>query len=204
MFVFNINTACYCFSCVYVYTALLCVIMTWQQVCATYSKDVITLGYITGAHSSDQNRFYSPPGQFISGAITMAVNDVNNDVTVLPDHQLNFVVMETFGTEEESLRQVVTHAHDANISALIGPQETCIHEGRVAAAFNRPMISYVSSLLQPIILYVSSHVTSTHDLIITILSHKSTHLVLFFTDNLVHQHATLQNNVFGLSHQQTH
>ncbi|XP_077268388.1 guanylate cyclase 32E isoform X2 [Temnothorax americanus] len=29
-----------------------------------------------------------------------------------------------------------------NVSAYIGPQETCIHEGRMAAAFNIPMISY--------------------------------------------------------------
>ncbi|KOB66677.1 putative guanylyl cyclase receptor, partial [Operophtera brumata] len=32
----------------------------------------------------------------------------------------------------------------ANVSAFIGPQETCVHEGRMAAAFNLPMISYVS------------------------------------------------------------
>lgn len=31
----------------------------------------------------------------------------------------------------------------ANVSAFIGPQETCVHEGRMAAAFNLPMISYV-------------------------------------------------------------
>lgn len=32
----------------------------------------------------------------------------------------------------------------ANVSAFVGPQETCVHEGRMAAAFNLPMISYVS------------------------------------------------------------
>ncbi|XP_069945646.1 guanylate cyclase 32E [Cherax quadricarinatus] len=30
----------------------------------------------------------------------------------------------------------------SNISAYIGPQETCVHEARMAAAFNLPMISY--------------------------------------------------------------
>lgn len=29
------------------------------------------------------------------------------------------------------------------IAGYIGPQETCVHEGRMAAAFNLPMISYV-------------------------------------------------------------
>lgn len=35
----------------------------------------------------------------------------------------------------------------ANVSAFIGPQETCVHEGRMAAAFNLPMISYVSTYI---------------------------------------------------------
>lgn len=35
----------------------------------------------------------------------------------------------------------------ANVSAFIGPQETCVHEGRMAAAFNLPMISYVCIIL---------------------------------------------------------
>ena len=35
----------------------------------------------------------------------------------------------------------------ANVSAFIGPQETCVHEGRMAAAFNLPMISYVRIII---------------------------------------------------------
>lgn len=63
---------------------------------------------------------------------------------ILPgDHQLDMIVAETYGEEEESILETAklwTH----NISAYIGPQESCVHEARMAAAFKLPMISYVS------------------------------------------------------------
>jgi hypothetical protein len=61
---------------------------------------------------------------------------------VLPNHQIEFVIAETYGCETDSIRQTV-ELMQRNISAYIGPQESCIHEARIAAAFNIPMISYV-------------------------------------------------------------
>lgn len=58
-------------------------------------------------------------------------------------HKLDFLVAETYGEEETSIL-MTADLWTRNISAYIGPQETCIHEGRMAAAFNLPMISYVS------------------------------------------------------------
>lgn len=60
-------------------------------------------------------------------------------------HKLDFLVAETYGEEETSIL-MTADLWKKNISGYIGPQETCIHEGRMAAAFNLPMISYVSSL----------------------------------------------------------
>lgn len=57
-------------------------------------------------------------------------------------HNLEFLVAETYGEEETSIFSVAD-LWIKNVSAYIGPQETCIHEGRMAAAFNIPMISYV-------------------------------------------------------------
>lgn len=58
-------------------------------------------------------------------------------------HSLQFRVAETYGEEVSSIRQTAALWSD-QVAAYIGPQETCIHEGRMAAAFNLPMISYVS------------------------------------------------------------
>ena len=151
--VFNKKRYSYLYVSVYMF---MLVILLLRQVPFVHAKDVISLGYLTGSHRCAGNPYYPSPGQKISGAITMAVNEINNNSDILPNHELQFVVMETYGLEEESLRQVVTYAPDANISAVIGPQETCIHEGRVAASFNLPMISYVSRLLQSLKFYIQS------------------------------------------------
>lgn len=51
---------------------------------------------------------------------------------------------ETYGEEVSSIRQTAS-LWTNQVAGYIGPQETCVHEGRMAAAFNLPMISYVSS-----------------------------------------------------------
>ena len=53
----------------------------------------------------------------------------------------SFELAETYGEEQESIYQVAKLWRD-NVSAFIGPQETCEHEARLAASFNLPMISY--------------------------------------------------------------
>ena len=79
----------------------------------------------------------------ISGAITLAVDEVNADPEVLPNHTVEFLIAETLGLEAKSIKLTSELALE-DISAFIGPQETCVHEGRIAAAFNIPMVSYVS------------------------------------------------------------
>lgn len=58
-------------------------------------------------------------------------------------HSIDFLVSETYGEEVSSIRQTAS-LWTKQIAGYIGPQETCVHEGRMAAAFNLPMISYVS------------------------------------------------------------
>lgn len=106
-------------------------------------NNVIRIGYITGSRAKENFGFNSRHGQRISGAITYARDQINNDTGVLPNHTLEFVVAETYSQEIYSIRETV-ELIDKNISVYIGPQETCIHEGRIAAAFDLPMISYVS------------------------------------------------------------
>lgn len=89
---------------------------------------------------------YFITGLMISGAISLAVNEINNSGKLKNmGHSLKFKVAETYGEEVSSIRQTAALWTD-KVFAYIGPQETCIHEGRMAAAFNLPMISYVSSI----------------------------------------------------------
>lgn len=89
---------------------------------------------------------YFITGLMISGAISLAVNEINNGGKLKDmGHSLKFKVAETYGEEVSSIRQTAALWTD-KVFAYIGPQETCIHEGRMAAAFNLPMISYVSSI----------------------------------------------------------
>ena len=102
----------------------------------------ITIGYITGSDKLS-GHFYRRPGQQISGALTMALDEINNDTNILPGHTLDFIIAETYGMENHSIR-VTVELINRNISVYIGPQETCIHEAKIAASFHIPMISYVS------------------------------------------------------------
>ena len=95
----------------------------------TTGNDVIRIGYITGSEKIPETgvtSFYRRPGQAISGAITLAVNEINNNSDILPNHKLEFVVAETYGKELYSIKQTVELMKN-NISVFMGPQETCIH-----------------------------------------------------------------------------
>lgn len=80
-------------------------------------------------------------GLTISGALTLAVTEVNNEKLAKLNHSIEFIVAETYGEEISSIRETAS-LWKQDIFGYIGPQETCNHEGRMAAAFNLPMISY--------------------------------------------------------------
>lgn len=112
------------------------------------SGDVFKIGYVTGSYrlpGDSRHDSYDRPGLSISGALTLALDEIKQDPHLLPNHTLELIVAETFGLEEESIKRVA-ELRERNVSVIIGPQETCIYEARYAAAFNIPMISYVSTL----------------------------------------------------------
>lgn len=80
-------------------------------------------------------------GLTISGGLTFAKEEVNKEKLARFNHSIDFIVSETFGEEISSIRQTAS-LWKQDIYGYIGPQETCNHEGRMAAAFNLPMISY--------------------------------------------------------------
>ncbi|KAH8419517.1 hypothetical protein KR222_004069 [Zaprionus bogoriensis] len=110
--------------------------------------EVFTLGYLTGSQRRPGNLDYQRPGITISGAISLAVEQVNAGKLGRMGHSLEFVVAETYGDEVASIRQTAA-LWTQQVAAYIGPQETCVHEGRMAAAFNLPMISYYCTHRDP-------------------------------------------------------
>lgn len=80
-------------------------------------------------------------GLTISGGLTFAKEEVNKQKLARFNHSIDFIVSETYGEEISSIRQTAS-LWKQEIYGYIGPQETCNHEGRMAAAFNLPMISY--------------------------------------------------------------
>ncbi|XP_030571352.1 speract receptor isoform X2 [Drosophila novamexicana] len=115
---------------------------------ASCHAEVFTLGYLTGSQRRPGNLDYQRPGITISGAISLAVEQVNAGKLGALGHSLEFVVAETYGDEVASIRQTAA-LWTQQVAAYIGPQETCVHEGRMAAAFNLPMISYYCTHRDP-------------------------------------------------------
>ena len=90
---------------------------------------------------SDQ-RLISIQGRLISGAITLAVNEINND-DLIPGHKINMIWADTRANSLLATRFLAEQWRDGAV-AFFGPEESCTVEARVAASFQLPMISYVS------------------------------------------------------------
>lgn len=93
--------------------------------------------------STDFNR-----GANFAAAMTIAVERLNADPTLLADYNVTFVWKDTKCDEliavHEQLNQI-----NSGIQAFIGPGCNCQTAARNAAAFNMTMISYVSILSSP-------------------------------------------------------
>ncbi|KFM78226.1 hypothetical protein X975_04231, partial [Stegodyphus mimosarum] len=94
-----------------------------------------TMGYLTGSQRRPGNKGYPRPGLTISGAITLAVDEINKHHPLINNHTLTFTVAETYGEESESIYQTAV-LWTQKIAVYIGPQENCIHEARMASSFN--------------------------------------------------------------------
>ncbi|XP_054711320.1 LOW QUALITY PROTEIN: guanylate cyclase 32E-like [Uloborus diversus] len=100
-----------------------------------------TMGYLTGSQRRPGNKGYPRPGLTISGAISLAVDEINNLHPIRDNHTISFTVAETYGEESESIYKTAL-LWTQEVAVYIGPQETCIHEAKMASSFNLPMISY--------------------------------------------------------------
>ncbi|XP_074600501.1 guanylate cyclase 32E-like [Brevipalpus obovatus] len=78
----------------------------------------------------------------IAGAIPFAIDGINEDAHLLPNHTLKFIPMDAGMPETaDSIRQM-TNMKEHGIIGFIGPENSCDSEALVASAWNMPMITY--------------------------------------------------------------
>ena len=86
--------------------------------------------------------FFSRQGRAISGALSYAIEQINNCACLLPDVELKLLYNDTEGKENKSTEALVDLICN-DIAAFIGPEgPNCHTEAMVAGSKNRAMISY--------------------------------------------------------------
>uniref|UniRef100_A0A1I8AX58 Guanylate cyclase n=1 Tax=Steinernema glaseri TaxID=37863 RepID=A0A1I8AX58_9BILA len=80
-------------------------------------------------------------GSLISGAIVVAIDDINANPSILPDYHLSYVYNNTCGKERASSRFFMEH-WKKGAKVFIGPEMNCRTEALMAAAQGLPIISY--------------------------------------------------------------
>lgn len=100
-----------------------------------------TLGLLipmTSAH-------FTMKGIYYASAMSIAVDEVNKERNLLPGNNISFIWNDTdCWDENKTIRALMYQMYEAKVSAIIGPGCNCNTSARNAAAFNVPMISYVS------------------------------------------------------------
>lgn len=83
-------------------------------------------------------------GEFYASAMSIAVDDINRRPDLLPGQNVTFIWNDTRCEEFQTLQSIVWQLN-AGVTAFIGPACSCNTSARMAASFNKTMISYVSS-----------------------------------------------------------
>ncbi|XP_012176072.1 receptor-type guanylate cyclase Gyc76C isoform X1 [Bombus terrestris] len=126
----------------------------WQQAFSrhTYSKSTstrsiqprkqqnLTIGYLTAIKGGLKDR----QGLAISGAFSMALDEINNDPNMLPNVKLVMRWSDTRGETVEATKAMIDMICDG-VAAFFGPEGSCYVEAIVAQSRNIPMISYKCS-----------------------------------------------------------
>ncbi|XP_018562246.1 receptor-type guanylate cyclase Gyc76C isoform X2 [Anoplophora glabripennis] len=103
-------------------------------------KKELTVGYLTTVKGTMSER----QGLQVSGAITMALDEINNDPTILPNVTLRLKWYDTRGDTVVATKGM-TDMICEGVSAFFGPESTCYVEAIISQARNIPMISYKCS-----------------------------------------------------------
>ncbi|XP_044586198.1 receptor-type guanylate cyclase Gyc76C-like isoform X1 [Cotesia glomerata] len=100
----------------------------------------LTVGYLTAIKGGLKDR----QGLAISGAMSMAIDEINNDPNLLPNVKLVMRWNDTKGETVEATKAMIDMICEG-VAAFFGPEGNCYVEAIVAQSRNIPMISYKCS-----------------------------------------------------------
>lgn len=111
---------------------------------STSQKTQLTVGYLPAVKGVLKDK----QGLSISGAILLALEEINNDTSLLPNVHLNLRWNDTRGDTVISTRAITEMICDG-VSTIFGPEGTCHTEAIVTQSRNIPMMSYRCSDYKP-------------------------------------------------------
>jgi hypothetical protein len=82
-------------------------------------------------------------GKLFAGAFFIALDHVNKNTTLLIGYRLDYVFTDTSGNSLKAINAMTDH-YGIKTVGFIGPDISCHCESNIAAAWNLPMIGYVS------------------------------------------------------------
>ncbi|XP_074647347.1 guanylate cyclase 32E-like [Tubulanus polymorphus] len=103
-------------------------------------SETFKIGYLM-AHNQEKQVKKGLVGGLISGAITYAMDVINNDPDLLRGHKLDLIYNDTAGDQLRSCK-AITEQWRRGAIVFFGPEDTCDIEARVAASWNLPIIAY--------------------------------------------------------------
>ncbi|CAH2074148.1 unnamed protein product, partial [Iphiclides podalirius] len=106
----------------------------------TAKKYNVTIGYLPSIKGEHRDR----QGLAISGALSMALEEVNNSTEILPDVQLLLKWNDT-RCDTVTATKLLTDMSCSGVVAFFGPEGRCHTEAIIAQSRNLPMISYKCS-----------------------------------------------------------
>lgn len=110
------------------------------------SEGEVKLGLLIPFKRTSRLGNYYHRGEFYASAMKIAVDNVNERLDLLPGQNLTFIWNDTDCEEFKTLQSLVYQLNQG-VSAFIGPGCACNTSARMAASFNKTMISYVSNLI---------------------------------------------------------
>jgi guanylate cyclase, other len=119
-------------------TTILIVLNAPGSVDGSYKKTELSVGYLTAIKGELKDR----QGLAISGAISVALDEINNDTNILPNVTLVLRWNDTRGDNVISTRAITEMICDG-VATIFGPEGSCEVEAIVAQSRNIPMIAYV-------------------------------------------------------------
>lgn len=108
------------------------------------SEGEVKLGLLIPFKRASRLGNYFHRGEFYASAMKIAVDNVNERLDLLPGQNLTFIWNDTDCEEFKTLQSLV-YQLSQGVSAFIGPGCTCNTSARMAASFNKTMISYMCS-----------------------------------------------------------